>query len=166
MERIEFKRSRAKNALLLLLSLAFVLGGVFMARTAESSSDAAVGWICAAFFGLTSLAGVRNIVRGGVVFVFDQAGITDTSRGILIPWSEVEDVLVVSVKGTRMLGISLRHPEQFLSRVSAAQQAMANLNQRMGWGHWGFSFTGITPGIDEALRYVSEHVPNVGLPAA
>src|SRR5687767_8971596 len=119
MERIEFKRSRAKNFLLLLLSVAFVLLGVFMARTSESGFDAAVGWVCAAFFGLTTLAGIRNLVRGGVAFVFDRSGIMDTSRGILIPWSEIEDIVVISVKGTRMLGVSFRNPEQFLSRVSA-----------------------------------------------
>jgi hypothetical protein len=154
MERLVFERSRMKNAGLLLLSLAFVAGGVFMALKADTSSDRTIGWICAAFFGLGVIAAARNLLRGGTVFVFDLSGIKDESSGLLIPWSE-------SIRGTLLLGVSFKNPDQFLLQVSPAKQKLARVNERMGWGHWGFSFTGVNPGIDEAVRFIRENFPHL-----
>ena len=91
MERLVFERSYAKNAGLLLLSLLFVAGGVFMANRADTGSDRLIGWVCAAFFALGALAAIRNLLRGGTAFVFDLSGIKDESSGLLIPWSEIDE---------------------------------------------------------------------------
>lgn len=164
MDRLVFERSPAKNAGLLLLSLMFVAGGVFMAFKADESSDRLIGWACAAFFSLAVLAAVKNLLRGGTAFVFDLSGIKDESSGFLIPWSEVEECLIVSVRGTRLLGVSFKNPDQFLLQVSPAKQKLARFNERMGWGHWSFAFTGVRPGIDEAVRFIRENVPNLPVP--
>jgi hypothetical protein len=45
--------------------------------------------------------------------------------------------------------------------VSPAKQKLARLNKSMGWGHWGFSFAGVSPGIGEAVRFIRENVPSL-----
>ena len=158
MERLVFERSRAKNAGLLLLSLMFVAGGVYMAKTADTSTDRLIGWLCAAFFGLGILAAIRNLLQGGTAFVFDLSGIKDERSGVLIPWPEIAECMVVSIRGNRLLAISFKNPDQFLMQVSPAKQKLARFNQSMGWGHWAFSFSDVTPGLDEALRFIRENV--------
>lgn len=164
MERLVFERSPAKNAGLLLLSLLFVAGGVFMALKADTTSDRVVGWVCAAFFGLGTLAVARNLLRGGTAFVFDLSGMKDERSGLLIPWTEISECMVLIVRGTRLLSVSLKNPDQFLMQVSPAKQKLARFNERMGWGHWSFAFTDVRPGIDEALRFIRENVPHLKAP--
>lgn len=166
MERIEFKRSPAKTAVLLLGALLFVAVGIFLAMTGETAFDRTMGWLCAAFFGLVVVAAAKNVVKSGVVFAFDLSGISDENRGVVIPWTEIEEVVVISIHGTRFLGVSLRQPEPFLARVSALQRKVAKANEAMGLGHWGFTFAGITPGIDEAIQFVQRNVPAVRAPEA
>jgi hypothetical protein len=161
MERLVFERSRTKNAGLLLLSLMFVAGGVYMALSADTSSERNIGWACAAFFGLGVIAAAGNLLRGGTVFVFDLSGIKDESSGLLIPWSEVSGCQIISMRGTVLLGVSFKNPDQFLAQVSPAKQKLARFNERMGWGHWGFSFAGVSPGIKEAERFIRENVPSL-----
>jgi hypothetical protein len=161
MERLVFERSPAKNAGLLLLSLLFVAGGVFMALKADTTFDRAVGWVCTAFFGLGILAAARNLLRGGTAYVFDLSGIKDESAGLLIPWTEIAECMVLIVRGTRLLGVSFKNPDQFLVQVSPAKQKLARFNERMGWGHWAFAFTGVRPGLDEALQFIRENVPHL-----
>ncbi|HEX3126692.1 MAG TPA: STM3941 family protein [Thermoanaerobaculia bacterium] len=161
MERLVFERSYTKNAGLLLLSLMFVAGGVYMATTANTGSDRLIGWVCAAFFALGVLAVVRNLLRGGTAFVFDLSGIKDESSGLLIPWSEIGECMILVVRGTRLLAVSFKNPDQFLMQVSPAKQKMARFNQSLGWGHWGFTFSDVNPGIDEAWRFIRENVPHL-----
>lgn len=161
MERLVFDRSYAKNAGLLLLSLLFVAGGVFMATRADTGSERLIGWVCAGFFALGVIAALRNLLRGGMAFAFDLSGIKDESAGILIPWSEIEECMILVVRGTRILAVSFKNPDQFLLHVSPARQKMARFNERMGWGHWSFAFTDVTPGIDEAVRFIRQNVPTV-----
>jgi hypothetical protein len=156
-ERIEFIRSRKKNLALLLLSVALVSAAAYMVRTGEDQFDRTVGWFGVAFFGYGIVLALKNIVRGGVVFIFDRNGVTDQSRGIVIPWSEIEECVVISVRGTKFLGLSLKHPDQFLNRVSSSQQKLSKFNQRMGWGHWALSFAGVSPGVQEALSFIQTH---------
>jgi hypothetical protein len=68
---------------------------------------------------------------------------------------------IISMRGTVLLGVSFKNPDQFLLQVSPAKQKLARFNERMGWGHWGFSFAGVSPGIKEAERFIRENVPSL-----
>lgn len=165
-DRVTFKRSRGKTALLICVALLFVVGGIVIAGNAEDSFDRIAGWACAVFFAAAAISGTRKLLSAGDVFTFDRNGIADHSHDVIIPWTEVDEVLVLSVRGVRFLSIQLQYPEQFLARVSPAQRKLAAFNERMGWGHWAFTFSGVTPGIDEALRFIHANVPAVRAPAA
>jgi len=167
MQRLEFVRSRAKNALLLLVALLLIAICLLNALDPdENLISRAIGWFGAAFFGLASLVGLRNIVRGGTVFAFDSGGITDHANSILIPWNEIEECVVVSVRGANFLGLVFRNPDQFLGRLSVPKRMMARLDERMGCGQWALSFSDVSPGIDAALDFIHSYAPSVRAPAA
>ena len=166
-ERIEFHRSRARFAGLLALSASFVAGGYFMVDSERSFEERMLGWVTIAFFGLAGLVFVRQLFRGGVALTLTQGGIISDDIPVgVIPWSEIESCDIVTVRGNRFLAISFRDRETYLARVAPRQRKLAALNERMGWGHWAISFTGLVPGIDEALRFIRSNISDVRVPPA
>lgn len=161
MGSIPFTRPRLKTAGFFLGAASFAGAGYLMTYLAETALHRLVGWVTIAFFGAIVISAGWALIRGGEVFTLDRTGIADRHRGVVIPWTEIEEVAVVTVNGAEFLGLVFHHPEQFLSRVSPLRRVLAKLNERMGWCYWNFTFSGVTPGIDEALRYVRDHVPDV-----
>lgn len=167
MERLAFEKSRAKNIGLALLASALVAGSWFMAQSGEDDFDRVVGWFGVVFFGLGIVIGIKRALEGGVAFVLDRTGINSGDGEVgLIPWSEVESCSVVTIRGTRLLSLTFREPERFLSRLSPSKRKLTTFNESMGWGHWALSFAGVSPGIDEALEFIRLNAPDVRMPAA
>lgn len=161
METLTFKRSRIKTAGFVLGALVFVIGGFFITRSAEELFDRVIGLVCVLFFGAVLVSATRSLFQNQVVFALDQTGITDTNRGLVIAWSEVDEVTIVTVRGIRFLGLALKSPDSILARVSPMQRRLAGMNEQIGGAHWSFSFAGITPGIDDALQFIRQNVPGV-----
>lgn len=167
MQRLTFERSRGKNIGLALIGVALVAASWFTIQKADDSIDRIFGWFGLVFFGLCIVVAVKRALEGGVAFVFDGAGIrTEDDEVGLIPWSDVESCFIISIRGTRLLSLTFREPEMFLARVSVTKRKLAAFNQRMGWGHWSFSFAGVKPGVDEAMRFIRENAPGVSVPIA
>jgi hypothetical protein len=144
--------------------MAFVLMGYFVAADEESLYRRAVGWVCIAFFGAVAVSATWSLFRGRDVFTFDRAGITDHHRGVVIAWAEIKKAVVLNVQGMQFLGLVFHQPAQFLDRLSPLRRVFAKFNERQKWCYWNFTFTGVTPGIEEALRYIGENVPEVRVP--
>jgi hypothetical protein len=167
MERLTFEKSRAKNIGLALIACALVVASWFTAQNADGNTDRLIGWFGILFFGLGIVIGIKRALEGGIAFVFDRSGImTEESDVGLIPWFDVESCSIVTIRGTRLLSLTFRDPERFLSRVSPSKRRLASFNERMGWGHWALSFTGVTPGIDDALKFIRQNAPDVQAPSA
>ena len=167
MERLTFVRSRVKNIGLALMASALVAGSWLMVRISEDEFERGIGWFGVVFFGLGVVIGIKRAVEGGVAFVLDRTGISSEDVEVgLIPWSEVESCCVVAVQGTRFLSLTFREPARFLSRLSPSKRKLATFNESMGWGHWALSFAGVSPDIDEALRFIQLNIPDLPLRAA
>ena len=116
------------------------------------------GWFGVGFFLLCLLIAAKRWLAGGVPFVFDLGGISFPGGTVgLIPWSEIREYAVVTVRGHPFLAVTFHDPDRVLSRVSALKRRWALANNRLGWGHWALSFYGLTPGMDEAVAFIREH---------
>ena len=94
-------------------------------------------------------------------FAFDRSGIAFQTGNLgLIPWADIEKYEIITFRGNRLLALTFRDPERTLARVSAAKRKWAYANKGMGWGHWSYAFAGLSPGIDEAVAFISQHVSN------
>ncbi|MGA7614357.1 MAG: STM3941 family protein [Thermoanaerobaculia bacterium] len=162
MDRVEFRRSRAKSAKLAVIGLALVGASWFLAQSADGPLDKAVGWFGVVFFGAALLLSLKRMLEGGVAYVFDSGGI-EIERGPVrrIPWSELQGYSVVSVRRNRFLAVTLRDPELFFATLSPGKRKLAAFNKRMGWGDWTFSFTGVSPGLDAAVDFIRQNVGNL-----
>src|SRR5437762_1762868 len=153
-ERLEFRYSPKGQLALLSIGCVLVATSRFVAATNADVVYRIVGWFGVGFFTLCILIAGKRLLAGGVPFVFDLAGIAFPGGSFgLLPWTEIKEYGVVTVRGHYFLAFTLHHPARVLSRVSAAKRQWALANQRLGWGHWALSFSGITPGMDEAVAF-------------
>lgn len=157
-ERIEFRYSPKGQLALMSVGCALVASSWFLAARHPDIVYRTVGWFCVGFFALCILIAVKRLLFGGVPFVFDLAGIGFPSGSFgLVPWTEIKGYKVVTVKGNYFLALTFHDPDRILSRVSAAKRKWALTNQRLGWGHWALSFSGLDTGMNEAIAFMREH---------
>ena len=158
LERLEFRHSPQKQLALAIVCVSLVAASWLVAARAADVVYRGVGWLGVGFFALCAVIAIKRMVAGGVPFVFDLAGIGfPKSTFGLLPWSEIKSYSVVTIRGNYFLALTFNDPARVLSRVSAAKRKWALANERFGWGHWALSFSGLTPGLDEAVAFIREH---------
>jgi hypothetical protein len=157
LDRIEFRYSPQKQLALIIVGCVLVAAAWLLTRSADVVYRGA-GWLGIGFFALCTLIAVKRLAGGGVPFVFDLAGIGFPSSTFgLLPWTEIKSYSVVTIRGHYFLALSFNDPARVLSRVSPAKRKWALANERLGWGHWALSFSGLTPGLDEAVAFIRDH---------
>jgi hypothetical protein len=157
-DRLEFRYSPRGQLGLIVVGCVLVAASWFVAATNADVVYRTAGWLGAGFFTLCLLIAAKRLLLGGVPFVFDLGGIAfPTGSFGLLPWTEIKSYAVVTVRGNYFLAFTFHDPARVLSRVSAAKRKWALTNQRLGWGHWALSFSGLTPGMDEAIAFIREH---------
>jgi len=157
-ERLEFRYSPQGQLGLAVVGCVLVAASWFVAKTNEDVVYRTAGWLGVGFFALCTFVAAKRLLAGGVPFVFDMTGIAfPTGTFGLIPWTESSGYAVVTVRGNYFLALTFRDPARVLSRVSVAKRKWALVNHRLGWGHWALSFSGLTPGMDEAVAFIREH---------
>jgi hypothetical protein len=159
-DRLEFRHSPKKQLGLAVIGILLVAASFYMATHEEDHVYRVVGWIGVGLFVLTTGVAITRMITGGTPLVFDRSGIAFQTGNLgLIPWTDIEQFKVITLHGNRLLALTFRDPDRTLARVSAAKRKWAHANKGMGWGHWSYSFTGLTPGIDEAVAFISQYVP-------
>lgn len=157
-ERLEFRYSPQGQLGLIGVGCVLVAASWFVAATNADVVYRTAGWLGVGFFALCIFIAVKRLLAGGTPFAFDLGGIAfPTGSFGLLPWTEIKSYAVVTVRGHYFLAFTFHDPARVLSRVSAAKRQWAFANQRLGWGHWALSFSGLTPGMDEAIAFIREH---------
>jgi hypothetical protein len=97
---ILLRPSRTKQVALLVICLAFTVGGALMARGGEK-----LGYFCSLFFGLGFCLLVANMSPNAAYLRIEQDGFTVCSlfRARTVPWSAVEEFGTFQLKSTRMV---------------------------------------------------------------
>jgi len=157
-ERLEFRYSPQRQLALFITGCALAAASWFVAMRSADIVYRTVCWFGVVFFALGAIIAVKRMISGGVPFAFELAGIAfPTGSFGLLPWTDIKEYVVVSIRGNYFLALTFHDPTRVLSRVSNAKRQVALTNQRMGWGHWALSFSGVTPGLDEAVAFIREH---------
>jgi len=81
--------SRGKSALMLLVSLIFVAGGILLLRSPDVSR--AVAWLCLGFFGVCTVVAAATLIAPNRIVLSDR-GFTATAlwRSFDVAWDDVE----------------------------------------------------------------------------
>ena len=157
-DRIEFRYS--PQGQLGLLVVGCVLTGVssFAALTYADVVYRTVAWFGAAIMALCALIAAKRLLAGGVPFVFDLGGISFPGGSFgLLPWTEVKSYAVVTIRGNYFLALTFHDPAHALSRIPPMRRRWAMANEQLGWGHWALSFSGLSPGMADAIAFIREH---------
>lgn len=124
---------KGKWALVLLGSAGFVAGGIWMARSAGSSSDRFWGYFCVAFFGLCLVASLVQFIPGSSFLRLGSEGIAVRVmwRTTLYRWADIERFGVAEFNAShathRMVGLDFS--STYPHRDSA--QTLKKMNRRM-----------------------------------
>ncbi len=136
---ITLQASRTKNLGLLLLCLAFVLGGVWMIQDGEK-----LGWLVMGFFGLGPPVFLVQMLPGASYLQLDEDGFTfcNLYRRTRIRWRDVESFGVVNLgaggfRSRRMVGFDYvsGHPDHGRGRALSKSLAGVEgaLPDNYGW---------------------------------
>lgn len=138
--RLVIYPSRAKMALVLLGSIAFVAIGVWI-----GTSDVARGlaiwkvvlasYVGVPFFAACGLYAAYRLVIRRPALEIDATGITDAASAVgagRLSWDEVDHVVLYKYSGQAMLGIVPKNLDQFLNRQSPMRRSLTKFNMSLG----------------------------------
>jgi hypothetical protein len=143
MTPISIKASRLKYTLLLIVSIGFVAGGVFI--VGHSASDEAwIGWMNIVFFGAGIPLFSWQILDARPRLVIDDRGVFDRTLGVgVIPWSEITGAYVKSISGNDFICLELRDATPWLQRLSPTKRAIVSANEALGFSVLNLNLSGV-----------------------
>ena len=157
--------SKTKIFLLLLGSIAFVAGGLWLWSHAEeiryrnplyirAAAGAAVG-----FFGLCGVFGLFKLFDSAPGLIVDDEGIIDNSSALAagrIPWSDIRGFEIRTVQNQRLLTIEVHNPEKYVQRAHVLKRPLVAINARSFGGPIQISSNALKMNFDELVRLLTE----------
>jgi hypothetical protein len=113
---------KTKLLLLLLISVVFVIGGVWMVRDGEK-----IGWLCVGFFALGILVFLIQLFPKSSFLTVSEEGLEFRVlfRSHKLPWRDISEFGVYTVPGARMVGFNYSSEYQRAPKVRAVVKALA-----------------------------------------
>jgi hypothetical protein len=157
---LELRNSRSRYAVLLAVSLAFVVLGAFLALQVGANAERrTAGWASVVFFGACAAVFVVELGRGGARLVLSDEGILDHTMKLgLIPWSDIADARLSGITGVTFLVLEMRDPEEWWSRLPEESRRFRGLQRGMGLGDLGLKVNDLTASPQEILAEVYRHI--------
>jgi hypothetical protein len=130
---MEIPLSKTKLSLVILGSLAFVVGGIWLTFYVEYDSfmQPLAGILSMAFFGLTGAIGIRKLLDNRPGLIINEQGIHDNSSGLsagFIPWEDIENIGEITIKNQTFLQIFVKDPQKYLNRAQGWQKPAQKIN--------------------------------------
>jgi hypothetical protein len=143
--RIEIPLSKTKIFFLLMASLGFIAGGIWIAtnpekfipnifRIADPETIRISGILGILFFGVAGIYGIKKLFDNRAGLIIDSNGITDNSNASsigLIEWNDISEIRTKQVMSTKFILIDTINPEKYIGKAKNGIQARlmkANMN--------------------------------------
>ena len=134
MDTVLIGNSRLKYLLFLFVSLGFVGGGVFMMLGEDTSGVRWIGLANILFFGAGAALFVRQLFDSRPRLKIDAQGINDRTLGVgIIPWPEITNAYVKSIRGNDFICLVVRNPDRWIGSLSPARRVMLKANKALGF---------------------------------
>jgi len=145
MEEIQIKKSKQNYIFPLIGAIGFVVAGLFIILTSNSSGDRWIGWISIIFFGSGIPLFIKEMLESKPRMIINDQGIFDRTFGIgTIPWSEITGAFIKSIKGNDFICLELRNPKMWSNQLSGIKKASASANKALGFTEFSVSISGAT----------------------
>jgi hypothetical protein len=146
--------------LLGLLGLTTIMVGASGICTQMPAGAAQIaGWFGVAFFGLGFVIFPIALFRTSAQVVINEEGIEDRrSKMGVIRWVDIRFVTIGSVQSQKFLCIETADPEAYLCRLSKWKRRIMASNQFFGLPPFVIGFQGLSPGLDEVWKHLTDHL--------
>jgi hypothetical protein len=161
------RHSPTKLILLALGSLAFSVGGFFVAwEESLSGGTHILGWLLAiltiAFFGYCLYFAVDRLVRNPVALIINEHGFEDRSSSIgcgFLPWSEIDFAFVTTMQGQRFVSLVPKDVKSFLDSQPKSRAKLMQANIVLCGAPINFSCNSLAIRLPQLMSLVSQYVP-------
>jgi hypothetical protein len=135
---IEIEINKTKSLFIILGSLAFVLGSMWIYSIADSQTDwpplvlKVVSITGLLFFGLGIILGVKKLIDKHPGLIIDEHGILNASgfgKPQFIPWETVTSFRLIEIERTKLIQVFINNAEEVLSRQNQWRQKMMRMSQ-------------------------------------
>ena len=126
MERLEIYSSKKKSFLLLIASLLFVIGGIWMFLNAENLIGfrsrspiflKGIGIISVLFFGIGIYVSIKQLVQDQLLLVIDKEGINVNPRkstSKIIEWKNIDGFSELKIQSQKLVIIQVNNPDYWI----------------------------------------------------
>jgi hypothetical protein len=128
MEKIEIYSSKKKSLLLLIASLIFVIGGIYMFMNAENLTGyrarspifmKGIGIISVLFFGFGIYVSIKRLIQNQLMLIIDKTGINVSPKKSLserIEWKNIEGFSEIKIQGTKIVLIDINNSDYWIEK--------------------------------------------------
>lgn len=153
--------SRRRLLLPLILSAVFVLIGAFLILSADDAHARNIGWLCAAFFGLSCAGIAWQVANDKPRMILDAHGVTDRSlRFGRIDWSDILGARLHTIYRSSFIGLELADPQKYLQRRKKPALHSARLNVAFGFSATNLNLSGLDIDPHELLGIIETRSAN------
>jgi len=139
----------------LLMAVLGMLGLCWFCTRMPGSTERAIGWAGMVFFGLGLIVIPPRFRQCKVPRLeFTPEGIYEHQQGFgLIPWQDIAEVSVWRTQNVRILCLQTVDQNAYLARLSPVRKKAAQANLAVGASAITLNFSGLTPGLPDAIQY-------------
>ena len=128
MEKIEIYSSKKKSFLVLIASLIFVIGGIYMFMNAENFTGyrarspiftKGVGILSVLFFGLGIYVSIRQLITNQLILIIDKTGINVSPKKSLserIEWKNIKGFSEIKIQSTKIIIIDVDNSDYWIEK--------------------------------------------------
>lgn len=157
---MQFYTSRWRTLALMAGGLAMAVLSGFAAIDSVRLKLQVVGWFGVVFFGLVPFLGIRQLRRKGPSIIIDTQGFEDARWGIgPFAWDDIAAIWIAKIYGSAHLCVTVQNPDVYIDRLPPLKQKIARATQAQGITPFSFAFSGLTPGLKEAMAYIKANWP-------
>ncbi|PBJ11127.1 STM3941 family protein [Flavobacterium sp. ACN6] len=125
MKKIEIYSSKKNTFLLLIGSLLFIIGGIWMFKDAENLASyrgspiflKGIGIISVLFFGLGAYLSIKQLVKNKLFLIIDKNGINVNPKKNsteFINWKNIEGFFELKIQSQKMVLIKVNNPDYWI----------------------------------------------------
>ena len=137
MKKIEIYSSKKKFFLVLIVSLLFVVGGIYVFLNPESIKDESplfvkvMGLIAMLFFGLGIYVSIKALIKNRLILVIDNIGINvnPEKSSETIEWKNITGFSEIKIQGAKIIIININNSDYWIEKEkNAIKKTMMKFN--------------------------------------
>ena len=125
-DRIEIYSNKKKAFLLLIGSLVFVIGGIYMFINADSDTGfrarsplftKIIGVVSILFFGIGIFGSIKQLIRNRLMLIINGRGLNlNPKKNDLLEWKNIEGFREINISGTRIIIIHVDNGKEIIEK--------------------------------------------------